>query len=95
MHTEGVVLRVDTVRDFALLLRTQRRRAGLSQSSLAERAGVSRRWLIELEGGKATAELGLVIKVIDALNLMIEIGPAPVPELDLDEYLDNLGGPRV
>jgi HTH-type transcriptional regulator/antitoxin HipB len=88
-------VRVDTVRDFGLLLRTERRRAGLSQSSLAERAGVSRRWLIEFENGKATAELGLVVKVIDALNLMIEIGPAPTPEFDLDEYLDNLGGPRA
>jgi HTH-type transcriptional regulator/antitoxin HipB len=88
-------MRVDGVRDLGLLLRAERRRAGLSQSGLAERAGVSRRWLLEFENGKATAEIGLVINVIHTLGLMIEVSPAPTPEVDLDQLLDNLGGPRA
>ena len=44
-----------------------------------------------LEGGKATAEVGLVFKVISALGLYVDIRPLPEPEIDLDAFLDGLG----
>ena len=77
-------MRVDTARDLGLYLRDERRRAGLSQSSVAERSGVSRRWLVDFENGKATAEFGLILKVVRALGLIVEVNTAPPRQVDLD-----------
>lgn len=85
-------MRIDNSVDLGLYLRDERRRSGLSQESVAARAGTSRRWLSDLERGKATVEVGLILKVIFALGLMMEIAPAPAPEIDLDEVLGTLGG---
>ncbi len=56
-----------------------RRREGLTQAQLAERAGgVSRRWLISLEqGGKSErAELGgKILDTLDALGLDLSVTP--------------------
>jgi HTH-type transcriptional regulator / antitoxin HipB len=80
-------VRIGDSRDLGLYLRSQRRQAGWSQAKLCEQSGVSRRWLSDLESGKATAEVGLVFKVVAALNLMVDLQPAPPPEIDLDEHL--------
>ncbi|XVU30362.1 hypothetical protein ACQPZJ_02375 [Actinoplanes sp. CA-054009] len=55
---------------------------------------MSRRWLLELEAGKATAELGLAFKVIAALGLRLEVTSESSDDIDLDGYLDSMGGPR-
>jgi y4mF family transcriptional regulator len=86
-------LRIDSPDDLGRFVRDQRRAAGWSQAVLAERARVSRRWLSDLEAGKPTAEMGLIFKVVAALNLVIDLQPAPVPEFDLDAYLDTFSGP--
>ncbi len=46
-----------------------RRERGLTQSVLAEQAGVSRAWLAKLEAGHRGAEIGLVIAVLRAMGL--------------------------
>jgi HTH-type transcriptional regulator / antitoxin HipB len=85
-------MRVGNPRDLGRYIRDQRREAALTQIELAARAAVSRRWLSDLEAGKSTAEVGLVLKVVAALGLMVDIRAAPQPEIDLDQMLDNLGG---
>ena len=85
-------MRIDNPDNLGRYLRDERHRLGLSQEDVAARAGTSRRWLSDLEGGKVTVEVGLVLKVIFVLDLMMEIRPAPTPEIDLDDLLDNLGG---
>ena len=45
-------------------VRDQRKRIGLTQVDLADLAGVSDRFLRELEKGKTTAEVGKVITVL-------------------------------
>jgi transcriptional regulator with XRE-family HTH domain len=59
----------------------------MSQSRLAEAADVSRRWLSDFEAGKASAEIGLVFRVVQALDLALAVSSAPVPEFDLDEII--------
>ncbi|GIF19744.1 y4mF family transcriptional regulator [Actinoplanes tereljensis] len=86
-------MRVSNVRDLGLYVRDRRRAAGLSQVDLAVRATVSRRWLSDLEAGKPTAEIGLVFKIVSALGLYLDCRPEPTPAVDLDAYLDSLGGP--
>lgn len=54
-------------------LREERRRQGITQADLADRAQVSRGWLIKLEGGHATAEIDTVFRVITALGLTVTL----------------------
>jgi HTH-type transcriptional regulator / antitoxin HipB len=71
-------MRVHSVRDFAAAVRGRRRDLRMSQAELALRAGVSRKWIYEFEAGKPNAELGLILRVMDALGLQLE--------LSLDEH---------
>lgn len=57
-------------------IRNLRKRQGLRQDQLAGAAGVGLRFLIELEAGKETAQLGKTLAVLNALGCKIElIGP--------------------
>ncbi|MBB2945165.1 transcriptional regulator with XRE-family HTH domain [Actinoplanes lutulentus] len=87
-------MRISHARDLGIYVREQRRAAGLSQDELATRAGVSRRWLSAFEGGKPSAEVGLVFHVIVALGMFVDVSPEPPRELDLDEYLKRFDGPQ-
>ena len=55
----------------------RRKRLKLDQSSLAKRMGVSRHWLIEVEHGHPRAELGLVLRAVDALGIHLDVGSEP------------------
>ena len=57
----------------ATTLRDRRRALGLRQSELAELAGVSTRFIGELEGGKQTVRLDKLQAVLDVLGLTIEL----------------------
>jgi transcriptional regulator with XRE-family HTH domain len=65
----------------------------MTQIDLAASAEVSRRWLSDLEAGKATAEIGLTFKVLHALGITLEAHPAGVggDEIDLDSLLRDPG----
>jgi HTH-type transcriptional regulator / antitoxin HipB len=93
-------MRIISMRDLAAAVKGRRLALGLSQAELAGRAGVSRDWVNYFERGKRTVELALVLKVLDALDLEIEIavrdrdataGGRPVIDLDahLAEYLSR------
>ena len=51
-----------------------RRKLRLTQKELAKRAGVSTRWLREVEHGKATSQIGLVLRIMGFLGLELDIG---------------------
>jgi y4mF family transcriptional regulator len=62
-------------------IRNQRKALGLGQADLAKRIGTSRQWIIAVEKGRARAELGLVLRAINALGLSLEIFlPNPRPK---------------
>ena len=52
-------------------IRSERKRAGLSQQALASRASLSRSWLAHLEAGHRTAELESVMRLLRALDLTL------------------------
>ena len=58
-------------------VRGVRRDQGLRQDQLAAAAGVGVRFLVELERGKPTAQLGKVLQVLDALGCALRIEPPP------------------
>ncbi|MFC7332467.1 helix-turn-helix domain-containing protein [Rhodocista pekingensis] len=66
-------MRVLTPKDLGTAVGRRRRALGLSQRTLAEKAGVSRDWLIGLEQGRPRAELGLVLRTLAALDLALRL----------------------
>jgi y4mF family transcriptional regulator len=50
-------------------IRLKRKEKGLSQSALAQRLGVGRKWVLGIESGNPRAEFGLVLKTLDLLGL--------------------------
>lgn len=66
-----------TPRELAALIRSRRKQRGWSQSQLAERAGVSRDWIIGLEKGRSTVEFGLVLRTVKTLGLSFSLHPLP------------------
>lgn len=55
------------------LIRRTRREQGLRQDELAAVAGVGVRFLVELEKGKPTAQIGKVLAVLTALGCKVTI----------------------
>ncbi len=58
-----------TAKDIAVAVKTTRRRLKLKQAELAAAANVGVRFLIELEAGKPTTQLGKTLAVLNALGL--------------------------
>ncbi len=89
-------MQVRSIRDLGAAVRGRRRDLGMTQAELALQAGVSRKWVYEFEAGKPTAELRLILRVVDALGLALELGyedgarpPAAGTTADLDELIEE------
>jgi HTH-type transcriptional regulator / antitoxin HipB len=82
-------VRTRTTREVGAAIREQRKAKNLTQAELAESVGVTRAWIIAIEQGKASAELGLVLRTLANLGLVADIVPAPKSSslIDLDELL--------
>jgi len=66
-----------TPADVGKFVRETRREAGLTQEQLAGAAGVGVRFLIELEAGKPTAQLGKTLAVLQVLGCTVRIDAPP------------------
>jgi len=64
---------IQTVGELGAAIRHRRRHLNWDQQSLAERVGVSRQWIVEIEAGKPRAEIGLLLRTLQALDLQLEI----------------------
>lgn len=69
--------RTVTPSDIGEIVRTARKDAGLRQHELAGTAGVGLRFIVDLEAGKPTAQIGKVLEVLAALGCSVEIVPPP------------------
>src|SRR5438309_9157223 len=81
---------------FGLLIRSRRKAMKMRQDQLALATGVGRRFLIDLEAGKPSCQLGRSLLVADALGLkltgILTVGgpTATAPELpDLPEEVEE------
>ena len=59
--------------EFGAIIRETRVAQGLRQDQLAAAAGVGVRFLIELERGKPTAQIGKALAVLEALGGRVQI----------------------
>lgn len=63
---------VRTPADLGAVIRDRRKQLKLDQAALAKQIGVSRQWVIDIERGHPRAELALVLRAIDALNIQLD-----------------------
>lgn len=59
--------------ELGTIIRTARLEQGLRQAQLAAAAGVGLRFLVELEAGKPTAQIGKALAVLAALGCRVEV----------------------
>lgn len=67
-------LLIHSTAELGKVLRAFRKSRGLTQADAAALAGVGERFLSELERGKATAEVGMVLQVIERFGLTLSVG---------------------
>lgn len=66
-------MRMRTATDLGAFIRERRTKLGMDQVALAEKAGTSRKWLIEVEQGKPRAEIGLILRTLKTLGVSIDL----------------------
>jgi len=92
-------VRIRTATDLGAFIRQRRTKLGMDQVSLAQKAGTSRKWLVEVEQGKPGAEIGLILRTLKSLEISIDLeagssvetpasGKAKAP--DINSVLDSL-----
>ena len=60
---------VKSMKDLGGLLRKKRKDQGLTQAQVAEYCGLSPRFISEVERGKASAEIGKVLYLLETLGV--------------------------
>jgi len=68
---------VDSALTLGDLVHERRKARGWSQGDLAQRMGVSRRWVNEFENGKGSAQLRLAYDALTVLGVVLEARAEP------------------
>jgi HTH-type transcriptional regulator/antitoxin HipB len=94
-------VRIRSPADLGAVIRARRRQLGLEQSALAEKVGVSRKWIIDIEKGKPRAAIGLLLRTLNALGIVLDAQnePAQKPKqtgagVDLNALIEAARKPR-
>lgn len=66
-----------TAAEIGEIVRTTRKASGLRQDELAGAAGVGLRFIVDLEAGKPTAQIGKTLQVLAALGCSLDITLPP------------------
>jgi HTH-type transcriptional regulator / antitoxin HipB len=64
-----------TSKDIGKLIRSTRKRLGVTQKHLALTSGTGLRFVIDLEKGKETCELGKALTVLQTLGIKLTLTP--------------------
>jgi HTH-type transcriptional regulator/antitoxin HipB len=65
--------------DIGRLIRDTRKRLGVTQKALALTSGTGLRFVIDLEKGKETCEIGKALTVLQTLGIRITLTPPAAP----------------
>lgn len=66
-------MQINNVSELGKLIKDTRKLQGLTQADLAISANVGVRFIVDLEKGKETAQIGKILQVCQMLGLKIEI----------------------
>jgi HTH-type transcriptional regulator / antitoxin HipB len=90
----NMMVAIKTSTDFGREIRLRRKALGLTQQDLATRCGVGLRFIVELESGKPTCQLGKSLTVALEVGLRLQSQGKPAqaddPPLDPDDPLAHI-----
>jgi len=78
-------MKIYSINDLASLVKSRRKGMGLTQAALAKKIGVKPLWVSQFENGKATVQLGLVLRTLKVMDLSITIGLPTADSLREDD----------
>jgi HTH-type transcriptional regulator/antitoxin HipB len=85
---------ITTSKEYGALIREKRKVLGLTQGELAKRCGVGLRFIVELESGKPSCQLGKALTAAAEVGLRLEDAPVPVGQTlsppDKDDPLSQI-----
>ncbi len=91
-------MHLKTPADIGALIRDRRRVLNLDQSALANRVGVGREWIIDIEKGKPRAQLELVLRTLNALGIELTVETSEptatrsIESVDIDAIVEGARG---
>ena len=77
-------------RELGQLLRVMRKQRHLTQAELATLVGVSRRWVVQVENAKTSADLGTLLRALGVLEAELCVRPrreSPAAK-EIDKIID-------
>jgi HTH-type transcriptional regulator / antitoxin HipB len=66
-------MKIENTKDLGLAIRKRRKQLKVTQKDLALSCGTGLRFIIDLEKGKATCQVGKTLEVLKALGMGVEI----------------------
>ena len=66
-------MKINNLKELSKSIRERRKKVKLTQAQLAAASGVGVRFIVDLEKGKETCQLGKALRIIRMLGLGIEI----------------------
>ncbi len=90
MSLYGDSMEIRSAKHLGAVAKARRLELDWSQARVAATAEVSRQWVVAFESGKATAEMGNVLRTIRALGLVFDLVPAEPGDSGID--IDRLVG---
>ena len=73
------------------LVRQRRNSLGLRQQDLALVANVGVRFIVDIERGKETSQIGLVLRLLKALGISLQANMVPAPPSPPQSAADDSG----
>lgn len=96
------VMQIRTPAEVGMLVRSRRKELGWTQDDLAKRLRTSRPWVVQIETGKATAQLGRVLSALLELGIELHVTTpntarraspsrrrSAVPAIDVDAIVES------
>lgn len=93
----GYIMRVREAKDLGYLVKDVRSQRRITQADLAAQVGASRKWIIDLEAGKNTADLSLVLRTLNVLGIELDARPRrdrQGKDADINTVVDAARRPR-
>ena len=72
MSPNAYIMLIRSAKDLGYLVKDLRSQRRITQANLATQVGASRKWIIDLEAGKASADLSLVLRTLNVLGVELD-----------------------
>ena len=66
-------MKIKTLEELASLIKERRKKQGLTQAQLALASNVGLRYIVDLEKGKPTCQIGKAMRIIEMLGISLEV----------------------